>query len=121
MGLVALLEKYDLLSGEPHPERCHVIVKMIELRGADNRRGDARFGQQPRKRDLGRLQAAPFGKLDDASDDREVGVGVIELRRKVIALRPRRIAEIFLPPIAGKKPARQGTPRNDADSFLAAE
>ena len=39
MGLVALLEKYDLLSGEPHPERCHVIVKMIELRGADNRRG----------------------------------------------------------------------------------
>ena len=40
------------------------VVQVRHLRGADDRRGDARLREQPGQRDLRRLDAAPGGELD---------------------------------------------------------
>jgi hypothetical protein len=45
VGNVRLLERGNLVGGHFHVHRCESVVKMLQLGGADDRRGDYRLGQ----------------------------------------------------------------------------
>src|SRR5438552_9170462 len=117
MRPVTLLEKPHLLLVEADAERANRFLEMVGLGRADDRRRDARLGQQPRERDLGRLHAAAPRNLRRAIGDGEIGVVVVHLVRELVGLRANRLAAIRPAAIAGEKPARQRTPRNDADPW----
>ena len=57
----------------------------------------------------------------DAVHHREVGRLVVQLLRVVVGLGARGLAEILRAPIARQEAARQRTPGNHADAFLAAQ
>jgi hypothetical protein len=45
VGNVRLLERGSLVGGQFHVHRCKSVVEMVQLGGADDRRGDYRLGQ----------------------------------------------------------------------------
>src|SRR6185436_8881376 len=102
-------------------ERVDRLVQVRELAGADDRRRDAGTRQDPRKRDLHAADAAALRELADAIGDREVALREVELRRRLVAVRPRRLAHPLLFPSAGEKPARHRAARNHGGALRAAE
>ena len=87
---------------------------MLDLRSADDRRGHARFVEDPRQRDLGRADATLFRDLRDAVGDREIRLGDIKTLRDFVSLP----AFGRSTPISCQKTARQRTPRNHCHPFI---
>src|SRR5947209_7416670 len=71
MRYVRLFERANLFVIECDVERGDGVVEMMRFRGADDRRGDARLVQEPRKRDLRGRNVAFLGNGNDAIDDVE--------------------------------------------------
>jgi hypothetical protein len=76
MRPVGLLKLGDLLIGERHVNGGDGVVQVAGLGRADDRRGDARLMQQPRKGELGGWQATRSSDLAEPVDHVEVGAGV---------------------------------------------
>ena len=77
--------------------------------------------EQPRQRDLNRLDALLLRQLDDALDDFEIRVLVVQPLAVVVGLRAERLAQSLFRAVPGQESARQRAPRNDADALFAAE
>src|SRR5438874_8002468 len=89
------------------------VVQVVELRGADDRRGDERFLQQPGERDLSPGYSSLFCDLAGPVDDAAVGAGArgIELFAELIGLQ----AAGALLPIAREASAGERAPGQYAD------
>jgi hypothetical protein len=63
---VRFLQRRDLLGGQLHIDGSDRIVELMQLGGANDRRGDDRLRQEPSKRNLRAGHDAGFGHLGDA-------------------------------------------------------
>ena len=68
-GRYRLLEGAHFVIGEAQGRGLHELIELLELRRADDRRGDARLAQHPRQGDLDRQHAPGARHLDDAIGD----------------------------------------------------
>ena len=84
-------------------QRVDSFVQVSELRGPDDRRGDAGPGQHPRQRHLRRLTPRRAAMSATRSAIGEVGVGEIELCRELVAVG----ADVSPPPPFRRSPARK--------------
>src|SRR5262245_10273694 len=94
MRLIGLFDEREVLRRQFDRERADRIVEMRQLRRADDRRDNTRFGEEPGERDLRRLDPVPPGELDDAGGYCEVGVRVVQLVGEVVGLRARAVPEV---------------------------
>mgnify|MGYP000008797150 CR=1 FL=1 len=111
MRHVRLFEILALFVGQANIERGDRFRQVMGLGRTDNRRGDFRFVQVPRQRDLRGLDAAPLGKFDDAFRNREILVAIVEFVRVRIIVGARRFPFFVPRAIARQKTARERTPR----------
>src|SRR5215471_19415890 len=120
VGAVRLLEETVLLLGEGDVHRAGGILQVVQVRRPDDRRDDARPGEEPRERDPGGRDAPLASCLDDPPRDLEVLVDV-ELPGVGVALRPRRVARLSLSALPGEEAPAERAPRDDPDPVFAAE
>src|SRR5271155_1423916 len=92
---------------------------MVRFGGADNRRGDDRFCQEPSERYLSASNASRRGQLGNAIDDRPVNIYGFreEATVSIIGLG----ANTPIIGIPAQAAAGLGAPRNDADPLRGAE
>ena len=112
---VRLLEPRDLVVAQRELLGRERVLEVLELRRADDRRGDAGLVEQPGERDLRRRDAALRRDLGDPVDDGEVDLraGTASRRtdrcsRACVSRSPPRVA------VAGEQAARERAPRDDA-------
>src|SRR5215831_13214862 len=121
VGLVQLFEVFAVLGGQLHVQSIDGFVEMLQFRGTDDGRRDAGAREYPCERHLHPADAMPGRDLADAVGNREVGVGEVEPRSELVAIRASRVAAALFLAIAGEKAARHRAVRNHADTFRSAE
>ena len=67
-----MYERGNLVGGKFHVHGCESVLEMVQFGGADDRRRDDGFGEQPRQRNLCPRNAPRRGNLGDAIDDLSV-------------------------------------------------
>src|SRR5678810_567507 len=103
-----------------HSERSDELIELLQLRDADNRRGDPRLLKYPCQCNLYVRHASLPRDLGDLFDNRKIRVRVIELLHVVIGLCTNGISEVSLAAFAGNKTACDRAVWNHGDAFCPA-
>ena len=113
-----LVELGDIGRIELEARRLHDLLHLFHLRGAGNRRGQARARHEPGQGDLGRNGALAGGDRIESGQDPPAPV--VEIGRHAPAAHA--LAEIrFRPVLAGQEAAGEAVIGDDPDLLLPAE
>ena len=117
MRYIFLFQRGDLFRRQIKRQRCYRIMKMIGLRGANDRCGDPGLLQHPGERHLRTRNAAFVGDIRNYRRDLAIGIGscglVVEALAGFVARGP--LGDIIRG--ARQATARERAPRKHADAF----